>query len=64
MKNYHGEEEKIVAGEYVSHVTDEGQIVRAYVDRVDGDLLELAFSDSEFGCELISTCYRDENQSP
>ena len=64
MKNYHGQEEKIEAGEYVFHVTDKGQIVRAYVDRVEGDILELAFSDSEFGCEWISTCYRDDNQVP
>jgi len=61
--NYHGKEEKIEAGEYVCHVTDHGEIIRAYVERVDGEILELAFSDSEFGCELISTCYRDENQS-
>ena len=63
MKNYHKQEEKIEAGEYVLHVTDQGRIVRAYVDCVDGDLLELAFSDSEFGCELRSTCYLDENQA-
>lgn len=63
MRNYHKQEEKIEAGEYVYHVTDKGKIVRAYVERVDGDLLELAFSDSEFGCELGSTCYRDENQA-
>jgi hypothetical protein len=63
MKNYHGKEEKIEAGEYVFHVTDQGEIVRAYVERVDGEILELAFSDSEFGCELISTCFRDENQA-
>ena len=62
MKNYHGKEEKIEGGEYVFHVTDQGEIVRAHVDRVDGEILELAFSDYTFGCELFSTCYRDENQ--
>ena len=49
--------EKIEAGGYVSHVTDAGETVRAYVERVDGDLLELAFSDSEFGCAIVSSCY-------
>jgi hypothetical protein len=63
MKNYHGKKEKIEAGDYVCHVTDQGEIFRAYVERVDGEILELAFSDSEFGCELISTCYRDDNRA-
>ena len=59
MTNYHGQIEKIEAGDYVYHVTDGGEIVCAYVERIDGDFLELAFSESGFACALVSTCYRD-----
>lgn len=60
MKNYHGQREIITAGDYVMHVTDSGKICRAYVQRTDGDLLELQFSDEDYGCELKSSCWKDE----
>ena len=63
MRNYHGQEEIITGGDYVMHVTDSGKICRAYVQRADGDLLELQFSDEEYGCELKSSCWKDENQA-
>lgn len=57
MKNYHNEEVEFVAGNTVTHVTDEGGQMTATVLSVEGELLKLQFADGDEGEELATSCF-------
>ena len=57
--DYHGESVEFAIRQPVTHVTDEGEMVRGTVKAVEGDTLFIAFEDGEEGWELAQTCFLD-----
>ena len=59
VTNYHGEKVIFEEGQTVTHVTDDGALVKAVVNSLfdGGETLELSFEDGEEGCEEASTCF-------
>jgi hypothetical protein len=56
--NYHNETVTFTVGQTVTHVTDEGAMIKGTVkDVVAPDALELKFEDGEEGTENTRTCF-------
>jgi hypothetical protein len=56
--NYHNETATFSLGQTVTHVTDEGALVKGTVKAlVAPDALEIDFADGEEGTELTTSCF-------
>jgi len=56
--NYHNETVTFTVGQTVTHVTDEGEMVKGTVKAlVAPDALEIDFEDGEEGTENTKTCF-------
>lgn len=55
--NYHNENAEFKNGQTVTHVTDDGEMVKAKITATNGDLLHLEFEDGADGWEKATTCF-------
>ena len=56
--NYHNETVTFTVGQTVTHVTDEGTMVKGTIKAlVDDDALEINFEEGDEGTERANTCF-------